>query len=157
MRGIAAVAVRSEFRRMGVAEALMTGLSRQMKRRGDALSMLYTVSHVVLPQVRLRHGRVGRSSARSSRAAPRVTVAPGTCAASSAPRTSPRSNACTNSRARSVRARSCAPTRGGGFASGAINEGVVYVDPRDEAADPGYALYDVPAEPRTPRQHALVR
>lgn len=41
VRGIAAVAVLPEFRRRGVAEALMVGLHRQMRRRGEALSMLY--------------------------------------------------------------------------------------------------------------------
>ena len=41
VRGIAAVAVVPEFRRRGVADALMKGLHAQMKRRGEALSMLY--------------------------------------------------------------------------------------------------------------------
>jgi predicted N-acetyltransferase YhbS len=41
VRGIAAVAVVPEFRRRGVAEALMVALHRQMRRRGEPLSMLY--------------------------------------------------------------------------------------------------------------------
>jgi len=156
MRGIAAVAVAPEFRRMGVAEALMTGLARQMKRRGEALSMLY-------PFRMSFYRKFGYGTVEW---ADHVRVHPGQLPASPLRRYVRRIERPADQPAierlyeRSRAQRSCALVRADAWwrvrVWERINEGVVYVDPATKRPT-GYALYDVPPEPTYPRQHALVR
>jgi predicted acetyltransferase len=156
MRGVAAVAVVPESRRRGVAEALVRGLLRRMKRRGDALSMLYpfrvsfyrrfgwgTVEWIealrVLPSQlppsrerrhvrRLDREQDGRALRRVYDAARRRLAGP-----------LARSETWWTQR---VLARAA--------------EGVVHVDPGSGRIE-GYALYDTVAEPPNPRPHVVVR
>jgi predicted acetyltransferase len=156
VRGIAAVAVVPEFRRRGVADLLMTGLHRQMKRRGEALSMLYAFRMSFYRK--FGFGVVEwadhvRASPRRLPASPlrqnvRELVRPADQAA-----------------VEKLYERSRAQGTGGFVRKEAwwrirvwarANEGVVYVDPATRRMT-GYALYDVPAEPAYPRQHLWVK
>lgn len=156
VRGIAAVAVLPDFRRRGVAEALMVGLHRQMRRRGEPLSMLYAFRASFyrkmgygtvewLDDVRVTPDQLPASPLRrNARAIDRPADEPVV---------------------RSLYDRWRAG-RVGPLARDArwwerrvwdrANEGAIYVDPRTGQAR-GYLLYDVPAEPAYPRQDLFVR
>jgi predicted acetyltransferase len=156
MRGIAAVAVTPEFRRRGVAEALMVALHRQMRRRGEALSMLYAFRGSFYRK--MGYGTVEWADD--------LRVTPDQLPASPLRR---------NARAL-VRSRDEATVkrlydrwradRVGPLARHAAwwtrrvwertNEGALYVDPAS-GQPRGYLLYDVPAEPPYPRQDLFVR
>ena len=156
MRGIAAVAVVPEFRRRGVADALMKGLHRQMKRRGEALAMLYAfrmsfyrkfgfgvvewADHVRVAPHRLP----GSPLRRNVRELDRLEDAPAV------------EKVYEKSRSQGtgmfVRAEAWWRIRVWARA----NEGVVYVDPASRRLA-GYALYDVPTEPAYPRQHLWIK
>ncbi len=156
VRGIAAVAVVPEFRRHGVADAIMIALHRQMKRRKEALSMLYPfrmsfyrkfgygtvewleflrVTPDQLPESRLR---------RNVRRLDREKDLPALKRAYEAARA--------GTSGRLVRSDAWWTVR----VLSRVGEGVVYTDPATQRVT-GYALYDVPADPGYPRQHALVR
>jgi predicted acetyltransferase len=156
MRGIAAVAVLPEFRRRGVAEAVMTGLHRQMRRRGEALSMLYAFRNSFyrkmgygtvewLDDLRVTPEQLPSSPLRKNvRALVRPDDEPLVRRLYDAWR----------------------PGRVGPLVRPdawwrmrvweRANEGAVYVDPASGRAR-GYVLYDVPAEPAYPRQDLFVR
>jgi len=156
VRGIAAVAVVPEFRRRGVAEGLMIGLHRQMRRRGEALSMLYafrasfyrkmgygTVEWI--DDVRVTPDQLPASPLRRNvRALKRVDD---------------------EAAVRRVYARWRAGRVGPLVRHDRwwerrvwerTNEGALYVDPQSHRAR-GYLLYDVPVEPAYPRQELFVR
>jgi predicted acetyltransferase len=156
VRGIAAVAVVPEFRRRGVADALMVGLHRQMRRRGEALSMLYAFRMSFYRK--FGYGVVEWAD--------HLRVAPARLPASPLRKhvrylNRPDDEALV----RRVYEKSRALGTGAFVREDAwwqiriwprANEGVVYVDPRTKRPQ-GYALYDVPAEPPYPRQQAQVK
>jgi len=156
VRGIAAVAVVPEFRRRGVADMLMKGLHRQMKKRGEALSMLYAfrmsfyrkfgygvvewADHVKVAPRRLPASPLRKNVRELDRLEDRDAV-------------------------EKVYERSRAAGTGAFVREDAwwrirvwarAHEGVVYVDPATRKIA-GYALYDVPAEPAYPRQHLWIK
>ncbi|MGH7724301.1 MAG: GNAT family N-acetyltransferase [Candidatus Eiseniibacteriota bacterium] len=156
VRGIAAVAVVPEFRRQGVADAVMLALHRQMKRRKEALSMLYPfrmsfyrkfgygtvewleflrVSPDQLPESPLRRNvrRFDREKDAAALARAYEAARAGTSG-------------------RILRSKDWWDVR----VLARVGEGVVYVDPGSRRIT-GYALFDIPADPPYPRQHALVR
>jgi predicted acetyltransferase len=156
VRGIAAVAVLPDFRRRGVAEALMVALHRQMRRRREALSMLYafrgsfyrkmgygTVEWV--DDVRVTPDQLPASPLRRNvRALVRATDTAAVMRLYDrrrAGRTGPlaRHEAWWTRR---VWER--------------VNEGALYVDPAS-GRPRGYVLYDVPDTPAYPRQDLFVR
>ena len=156
VRGIAAVAVVPEFRRRGVAEALMVGLHRQMRRRGEALSMLYAFRNSFYRK--LGWGTVEwaddlRVSADQLPASPlRKNV-----------HALDRERHETTVTALYERWRA---SRVGPFARPAVwwerrvwektSDGAVYLDPKSGKMR-GYLLFEVPAEPAYPRQRLFVR
>jgi len=156
VRGIAAVAVVPEFRRRGVADALLVGLHRQMRRRGEALSMLYAFrmsfyrkfGYGVVEWV--DHARVAPARLPGSplRKNVRHLVRPDDYAL-----------------VRRLYEKSRAQGTGAFVRKDAwwdirvwarVNEGVVYVDPATKRPL-GYALYEVPVDPPYPRQQAQIR
>jgi predicted acetyltransferase len=156
IRGIAGVAVLPEFRRRGVADAMLVALHKQMRRRHEALSLLYpfrmsfyrkfgygTVEWV--DHLRVAPARLPASPLRKNvRQLERPGDEPLLKRVYEASR-SLGSGALVRHDAwweRRVWTR--------------VNDGVVYVDPATGRAR-GYALYDVPAEPAYPRQQAHVR
>ena len=156
VRGIAAVAVVPEFRRRGVADALMRGLHAQMKRRGEALSMLYAFRMSFYRK--FGYGVVEWAD--------HVRVAPRRLPASPL-----RRNVRELLRPDDVPAIERLYERSRPLGTGAFvreeawwrirvwaraMEGVVYVDPATRKPT-GYALYDVPAEPAYPRQHLWIK
>ena len=156
VRGIAAVAVLPEHRRRGVAEALIAALHRQMRRRGEALSMLYAFRASFyrkmgygtvewLDDLRVTPDQLPGSPLRKNvRALARPADAPlvrGLYDAWRAGRVGPL-----------VRHAPWWERRVWERA----NEGAVYIDPTSGRAR-GYVLYDVPAEPPYPRQDLFVR
>jgi len=156
IRGIAGVAVAPEFRRLGVADAMLVALHQQMRRRKEALSMLYPfrmsfyrkfgygtvewtdvlrVAHARLPASLLR-----RNVRRFERPADEPLLA----------------RLYEASRALGSGALARLPAWWERRVWPRSNDGVVYVDPASGRAR-GYALYEVPAEPPYPRQVAAVR
>jgi len=156
VRGVAAVAVVPEFRRRGVAEALMVGLHRQMRRRGEALSMLYAFRNSFYRK--MGYGTVEwvddlRVSSDQLPASPlRRNV-----------RVLDREKDAKEVSALYERWRT---DRVGPFVRPAVwwerrvwertTDGAVYVDPQSGRLR-GYLLYEVPAEPTYPRQQLFVR
>ena len=156
VRGIAAVAVVPEFRRRGVADLLMKGLHRQMKRRGEALSMLYAfrmsfyrkfgygvvewADHVKASPRRLPASPLRKNVRELLRPLDQPEVE----------KVYERSRH--SGTGMFVRAEAWWRIRVWPRA----NEGVVYVDPATRRIH-GYALYDVPAEPAYPRQHLWLK
>jgi len=156
VRGIAAVAVVPEFRRRGVAEALMVGLHRQMKRRGEPLSMLYAFRNSFYRK--MGYGTV-------------EWVDDLRVSADQLPASPLRKNARTLDREKDA---SLLPAlyerwrqdRVGPFVRHPgwwerrvwerTSDGAVYVDPKTKRPR-GYLLYEVPAEPPYPRQQLFVR
>jgi predicted acetyltransferase len=156
MRGVAAVAVLPDRRRRGIADRLMRDWMRRLHRRGEALSLLYPFS---APFYR----KFGYGTAEWGE---RLHVAPHQLPASPLGR-----NVRILDRQRDLAAvratyeRSRAGTTGPLLRSdywwdvrimGRVADGVVYVDPAGKRID-GYALYEVPKEPRHPAQHLNVR
>jgi predicted acetyltransferase len=153
---LAAVAVVPEFRRRGVADALLVGLHRQMKRRGEALSMLYAfrmsfyrkfgygvvewADHVRVTPSRLPASPLRKNVRNLDRPDDEAMVR----------RLYEKSRALGTGAF--VRQESWWRIRVWPRA----NEGVVYIDPKTRKPL-GYALYEVPAEPGYPRQQAQVR
>ena len=156
VRGIAAVAVLPEFRRRGVAEALMVGLHRQMRRRGEPLSMLYAFRNSFYRK--MGYGTVEWADD--------LRVAP-----DQLPPSPLRRNARAIDRARDTATIErlydrWRRDRVGPFARHAawwtrrvwerMTDGALYVDPRS-GLPRGYVLYEVPTEPPYPRQDLFVR
>ncbi|MEO6461928.1 MAG: GNAT family N-acetyltransferase [Candidatus Eisenbacteria bacterium] len=156
MRGIAAVAVLPEFRRRGVAEALMVGLHRQMRRRGEALSMLYAFRGSFYRK--MGYGTVEWADD--------LRVTPDQLPASPL-----RRNARALDRARDTATLERLYDRWRDGRTGPLarhaawwtrrvwsrtNDGAVYTDPAS-GLPRGYVLYDVPADPSYPRQDLFVR
>jgi predicted acetyltransferase len=156
MRGIAAVAVLPDFRRRGVAEALMVALHRQMRRRGEALSMLYAFRNSFYRK--LGYGTVEWVDD--------VRVTPDQLPASPL-----RRNVRVLDRDRDAAEVRRLYDRWRAGRTGPLarheawwarrvweraNEGALYVDPASGRAR-GYLLYDVPETPAYPRQDLFVR
>ncbi len=156
VRGIAAVAVLPAFRRRGVAEALMVGLHRQMRRRGEPLSMLYAFRNSFYRK--MGYGTVEWVDD--------LRIAPEQLAASPL-----RRNVRALDRAKDAtllpelyerwRQGRVGPfVRHAGWWERRVwertSDGAVYVDPKTKRPR-GYLLYEVPAEPPYPRQQLYVR
>lgn len=156
VRGVAAVAVVPEFRRRGVAEALMVGLHRQMRRRGEALSMLYAFRGSFYRK--MGYGTVEWIDD--------VRITPDQLPASPLRRNV---RALVRAQDETIvrrlydrwRAARVGPfARHDGWWERRVwersNAGALYVDPASGQAR-GYLIYEVPAEPAYPRQDLYVR
>ncbi len=156
MRGVAAVAVLPDHRRRGVADRLMREWMRRMHRRREALSLLYPFSAPFYRK--FGYGTVEWAE--------RLHVAPRQLPASPL-----RANVRAMDRARdgaavrriyqASRAGTTGPIARSDYwwevrIFARISDGVVYVDPATDKVA-GYALYDLPKEPRYPAQHVNVR
>jgi predicted acetyltransferase len=156
MRGIAAVAVLPEFRRRGVADALMRGLLKQMRRRGEALSMLYAFRMSFYRKfgwgvvewcdaVRVEPAQLPPSPLRRNvRALERPDDFPAITRLYERARTQWTGPFVRHAKWWDNRVWSRS------------NDGAVYVNPATKKIE-GYAICDVPAEPPYPRQVAHVR
>ncbi len=156
IRGIAGVAVVPEFRRQGVADAMLVALHKQMRRRKEALSMLYPfrmsfyrkfgygtvewTDHLRVAPARLPASPLRRNVRHMERPADEPLLA----------------RVYEESRALGSGALVRQPAWWERRVWPRVNDGVVYVNPASRRAQ-GYALYEVPAEPAYPRQHAVVR
>ena len=156
MRGVAAVAVLPEFRRRGVADALMRECLKRMRRRGEALSLLYA----------FRMSFYRKFGYGVSEWADHVRVAPAQLPASPLRR---RVRVLDRVRDQREVRRVYEASRGG--RTGPLKrsaewwemrvfkrapDGGVYVNPATRRME-GYLLYDVPVDPPYPRQQLLVR
>ena len=156
VRGIAAVAVLPDFRRRGVAEALMVGLHRQMRRRGEPLSMLYAFRNSFYRK--MGYGTVEWIDD--------LRVTPDQLPASPL-----RRNVHALDRAKDTATvlRLYDRWRAGRIGPFArhdlwwtrrvwerITDGALYVDPAS-GLPRGYVLYEIPADPAYPRQDLYVR
>jgi predicted acetyltransferase len=156
VRGIAGVAVVPEFRRQGVADAMMVALHKQMCRRREALSMLYPfrmsfyrkfgygtvewVDHLRVTPSRLPASPLRKNVRHLERPADEALL----------------HRVYEASRHLGSGAFVRHPAWWERRVWTRVNDGVVYEDPKTRRAQ-GYALYDVPAEPAYPRQQAHVR
>jgi predicted acetyltransferase len=156
VRGIAAVAVLPDFRRRGVADALMRGTLRRMRRAGEPLTMLYAFRMSFYR----RFGWGVVEWCDTIRAEPsQLPASPlrRNVRTLERPADQPQVERLYERTRRAwtgpfVRERAWWDIRVWSRAS----DGVVYVNP-DTGRFDGYAIYDIPADPPYPRQIANVR